>query len=213
MTRFNYQFCDSDCVPITILNALLAVAGNDSLPSGLVHDVWRLSLDKSRRATGGSFLETSGRAVARLAAHIKSSPRRIGRTQWQFDVLHYRGPKVNLEELARKNLSEHSFVCLRTVWAADGKKGSNAHFLLLLKRVGDWFYFFDPILFGETDAGCVPPPQDWHFRDSRGCGWNLKVHRSLLNSEEFKHYAMGPLSRRTALVVRRTEETSVETKS
>jgi len=188
---FHYQYADSCCVPVAILNSIHAVFDPIRLPPTVVRTVWRHGLDHSQaRMTSDEAIDRIANEIDRLGSSMPSRG-----TRFKCSAEYLMGEHVTLDDRGpiagalNRGGSAMILVC---------KPRSLMHALALLAIKDGYAFCFDSIL--RT-----------HYRPSNGLtflrgpgfckGPNLKIAIEHLESDDpTQMYALGPIEDRQAVI-------------
>jgi hypothetical protein len=185
---FRYQASGGDCFPTTMLNALTALYPFPRLPSLVVQRVYQYTLDDV--SLSGGTTDDAGRFLCGWL----NSFRKGGIT---VNARFLSGPEVTLAPRGR--IARHvagGGVATLDVHSTEGAR----HSLLLLELDKDWAWFWDPRYRPRAtrDARHVEV-----LRPSRPEEPNRRVRRDWLEKARTLPFAMGPVAKRSAILLSR----------
>lgn len=133
-----YQMSESDCVPITIINALLVVRKKLLKPK-LLHLIWTVSLDYDTEGTGWVYSQLLAHALQSWFDRALTDKYEARKPKLKSEIIEGNDVHLNKDNRIACCLDLGGVACL-TTYADDGV----GHYSLLLAQEGNDYLGFDP---------------------------------------------------------------------
>lgn len=183
----SYQFSESDCAPITFLNAFLYIFDRAITDSHMMKTIYQFALDlPEHNGVGG----TSIAAIKQISDYLNiySHENRLG-----FSCTFFTTDKVDLlnNTDAIKTLLNGGAI-ITTVCIIEGVY----HYVLVVQIDEEFVYFFDSY-FTED----MPIDTDIEIIDDQPTKYNRKVKIERFLDEKERFYSLGKLEKRKMVLV------------
>ncbi len=130
-----YQMSEADCVPTTIINALLVVRRRPLKPK-LLHLIWSVSIDQNAKGTGWACSQLLAHVLQSWFTYASTDKYERGKILLRSDIVE--GENVSLDKNNRiaRCLNSKGVVCLTT--------SNGGHYCLLITKEENYYLGFDP---------------------------------------------------------------------